>query len=595
MSSLYSEPALHADASAQPSVADRRSDSPSYDANWEKIADISSGAQAYCAKVRHRTDGRIGFLKVLREQHISERRARFFREMEILETLHIRGVPQLLESNAEHYQDTDYKLYIVSEFIEGRNLTDLVAHPEFSPQQAMQIALRLCDIVEAAHDAGVLHRDIKPDNILVADDGGELQPYVVDFGIGHVSDTPEDFTTEAGQEIGNRFLRLPEFSSGMADKRDKRSDVTFVAGVLFYMLTGIKPSVLQDGGGRHPHQRAKEKARLAETGLREDVLLDFFDKTFANDLNRRFQSIEGLRTSLRRLSQAERAKDAKPITFAQMTDRLNTTKHHQRIETQEALSRIVQEASEIAREIPKSLGSAVHWFQTNANADASKGFVQNEIGLTVTSDPSKKFSATFYARMRGAEILLTVISEDAKPMRLRVPIGNGLSEHDREAIVRYYLDGLDMLTRPELDAVTAQDVERFERQAQESATDAVQAIDEQVREYLRGLGEDAPEVVSETPVRGARKLGRVMIAQSSIVVKLHDDAGFVRFNGFARMRIPRSAAEEVWGDRQLTVTRTEGPTGSGPEDATASPDHSGEFRPTIRQISEAVAKVMRAG
>ena len=163
-------------------------------------------------------------------------------------------------------------------------------------------AVRLVGILRDCHAQGFVHRDVKPDNIILRD-GDPAEPWLLDFGLNYHEEQTATFATEAGQELGNRFLRLPELSAGSRSKQDARSDLTFAAGILFYLLTGRHPDVLQDGEGRLPHQREEGLGLLRGVGGSRDArLAAFFDEAFMPNLSGRFPTAELMLVALGRLT-----------------------------------------------------------------------------------------------------------------------------------------------------------------------------------------------------------------------------------------------------------------------------------------------------
>jgi len=113
-------------------------------------------------------------------------------------------------------------------------------------------------------------------------------------------DQESGFGTAPAQEIGNRFLRLPELHSDSANKNDYRSDLSACVGMLFYLLTQIKPRVLLDEQGRYPHQREPASQRLHGSGIPQiEELKALFDQGFQIKLDDRFQSAVALQERLR--------------------------------------------------------------------------------------------------------------------------------------------------------------------------------------------------------------------------------------------------------------------------------------------------------
>ncbi len=226
-----------------------------WDDEWEKVADFQGGGQGSVKQVRNKKSGDIAFLKVLSRQNVPERRARFFREATAYSTFQHPSIPALIQSNAHSHTNLDYKLFIITEFIQGPTLKTLVDKSgPFQFEEASSVLFQLIEVVYYYHDRNWVHRDIKPDNIILKNSDAN-KPVLVDFGLGYKDGITEDFQTEHGQEIGNRFIRLPELAAGSPLKQDVRSDIAFLGGVFFYLLSGIAPFSLIDAEGRMPHQR----------------------------------------------------------------------------------------------------------------------------------------------------------------------------------------------------------------------------------------------------------------------------------------------------------------------------------------------------
>ncbi|MCZ6760938.1 MAG: serine/threonine-protein kinase [Gemmatimonadetes bacterium] len=136
----------------------------------------------------------------------------------------------------------DGLIYLAMEFIEGEALTDLLKREgALRPDRAANILKQCTDGLQAAHDLGIVHRDIKPDNIMVtkARDGSDLVK-VVDFGIAKAVGGEEgQNVTKTGLVVGTPEYMSPEQLSG--DVLDGRSDLYSIALVLFRMLTGGLP------------------------------------------------------------------------------------------------------------------------------------------------------------------------------------------------------------------------------------------------------------------------------------------------------------------------------------------------------------------
>ncbi|MGB9466930.1 MAG: serine/threonine-protein kinase, partial [Candidatus Acidiferrum sp.] len=125
--------------------------------------------------------------------------------------------------------------FITMDFVEGQDLRALLLEKgKFPPGQAARIMLQICRALEAAHAEGVIHRDLKPQNIMVSPDG---RVYVMDFGIARSAHLPG--MTQTGALIGTPEYMSPEQARG--EKLTERSDL-FSLGVIFYeLLTGKSP------------------------------------------------------------------------------------------------------------------------------------------------------------------------------------------------------------------------------------------------------------------------------------------------------------------------------------------------------------------
>lgn len=126
------------------------------------------------------------------------------------------------------------RLYVDMRLIEGRSLESFLEHGGFNPARAVSIVGQIGSALDAAHRAGLVHRDVKPSNILLTDDDFA---YLIDFGV--VGTTNETRLTNKGTTVGTWAYMAPErIRSGTIDPR---SDVYALTCVLYECLTGDRP------------------------------------------------------------------------------------------------------------------------------------------------------------------------------------------------------------------------------------------------------------------------------------------------------------------------------------------------------------------
>jgi tetratricopeptide (TPR) repeat protein len=132
--------------------------------------------------------------------------------------------------------DADGIKFITMEYIEGQDLRSLILeHKIFQPEEAVEIMGQVCQALMAAHSVGVIHRDLKPQNIM-RDKAGRI--VVMDFGLARLQDST-DGMTQTGAIVGTMEYMSPE--QGLGKPLDERSDL-FAVGLIFYeLLTGLMP------------------------------------------------------------------------------------------------------------------------------------------------------------------------------------------------------------------------------------------------------------------------------------------------------------------------------------------------------------------
>ena len=413
---------------------------------WTCVEILPGGGQGHARRARRKLDQHVAFLKVIKAKNNSERQARFFREASAYDTIRAQGVPRLIESNAHRWEDAEVEPYIATEFIKGPTLRQWrEAQPRVEVSIAIETARVLLTTLGACHAGGVVHRDVKPDNIILAD-GDSGRPVLLDFGLNYHEIEGVGFETEYGQEVGNRFLRLPELSAGSPLKQDPRSDLSFVAGILFYMLTGQNPDLLQDAEGHLPHQRHDNHAkmrRVVGSGLTR--LLALFDTAFAPQIAYRFADADVMSEKLEGVMKPRVVGRSEEDLLKDIRETVDTQAARRRADTHARLGEALKQIQRVHEDTRKFLGFPVNLSQSNWNISETLG--RNTLGWIEPGSDEALLSVKCEVREAGDEI---VISLSGEPVFRTSTAAPRYGEPFDEVVRRWLLARLhDSVTNPD--------------------------------------------------------------------------------------------------------------------------------------------------
>jgi hypothetical protein len=250
---------------------------------------VGGGGMADVFRAHDRTLDRDVAVKVMRPAfaRIPEFVERFHREGEALGAIDHPNIVRVLD-----YGASSDGPFIVMELVSGGTLGDLMrARGRVDQYEAASIAAGIADGLEAAHVRGVLHRDLKPDNVLL---DGEGQPKIADFGIARLAAATA--ITRTGELLGTPQYLAPEQMAG--EVVDERVDVYALGVILYEMLTGRQPT-----GGTTPSEIVSRRLRMDPRPPARDVPLEpalnaLVLRALARDPGHRVRRASALRDAL---------------------------------------------------------------------------------------------------------------------------------------------------------------------------------------------------------------------------------------------------------------------------------------------------------
>lgn len=284
------------------STADTEEDAPHPEIpGYEVVRIVHRGGQGIVYAARQQSTHRLVAVKLLLlGRYASKRqRRRFEREIDLTATLDHPNIVTVFDSGVTD----DGRLYLVMRYVEGRSLDEHSAARGRSVEESLRLFTEVCEAVNYAHQRGVIHRDLKPNNILIDADGA---PHLLDFGLAKHRDAVEEaqrsMQTQEGEFIGTLAYAAPEQVGGDPHAVDVRSDVYSLGVILFEMLTGAHPypitgrlaEVIRNIGEAEPARASSIRREI------DDDLDTIIGKALSKEKERRYQSVADLLRDLAR-------------------------------------------------------------------------------------------------------------------------------------------------------------------------------------------------------------------------------------------------------------------------------------------------------
>lgn len=264
---------------------------------WHLDRVIGVGGMAAVYEATHRNRNRVAIKLLHPILSLDEgTRHRFLREGYVANTIRHDGAVQVLDDDMTE----EGVAFLVMELLQGETVEHRMDRKGgvLEIHEAMEIVEQLLDVLCVAHDQGVVHRDIKPDNLFLTDDG---RLKVLDFGIArlHQGDTQ---ATRAGSFMGTPAYCAPEQARGRWDEVDARTDLFSVGATLFACLTGTHV---------HPAETSSEQLALAIGATARSLgdalpqapaeLVQFVDRALRYDKADRFQSARAMKAAAQKI------------------------------------------------------------------------------------------------------------------------------------------------------------------------------------------------------------------------------------------------------------------------------------------------------
>ena len=273
-----------------------------YGGRYQVIERVGVGGMAEVYKARDELLGREVAVKVLTDRLSTDRSfvERFRREAQAAANLSHPNIVSLYDYGSEEEAGANF---IVMELIDGRGLEAVIADDgPLMPERAAEIAADVAKALDRAHKTGLVHRDVKPSNIMITSYG---QTKVTDFGIARATGDAEQTMTQTGMVIGTASYLAPEQAQG--NPVDARSDVYALGCVLYEMLTGQPPfSGDTPLSIAYKHVRETPSAPSAANPDVPDALDAIVMKALAKNPDNRYQSAEEMRADLERFTAGQK-------------------------------------------------------------------------------------------------------------------------------------------------------------------------------------------------------------------------------------------------------------------------------------------------
>jgi serine/threonine protein kinase/Tfp pilus assembly protein PilF len=273
--------------------------------HYRILEKLGEGGMGVVYKAQDTKLDRIVALKFLPKHLLcdEEAKTRFAHEAKAASALNHTNITTIYEID-----EVEGECFICMEYVEGKSIKELIKEKTLSIEEILKIAIQVAEGLNVAHKKGIVHRDIKSDNIMLTDEG---LVKIMDFGLAKLKGVSK--LTKTGTTLGTMQYMSPEQAQGM--EVDQRSDIFSFGVVLYEMITSQLPfkgeheaAIIYSILNETPEPLARYKANIPE-GLQRIV-----DKALAKNRDERYQHVDDLRADLLKIRREFETSSVLPST-----------------------------------------------------------------------------------------------------------------------------------------------------------------------------------------------------------------------------------------------------------------------------------------
>lgn len=277
--------------------------------DYDTLEFLGRGGMGMVVKARHKLLQRLVAIKIPFSRCLDDGGERFLREARTAASLRNQYLCAIYEvRQAEEFS------YIVLAYIDGQTLDKWARAAKPSSRDIAIIVAKLAQAVHYAHEHGVIHRDIKPGNIMVESASGE--PVLMDFGLAKQMNSGDAFLTQSGQVLGTPAFMSPEQAAGRSETVGPLTDVYALGAVLYALVCGRAPFSGSVGEVIHKVQSAEPPAPRKLAPQVHHDLETICQKAMSKEIGARYSSAQALAEDLERFAAGD-AILARPISIPQ--------------------------------------------------------------------------------------------------------------------------------------------------------------------------------------------------------------------------------------------------------------------------------------